>query len=195
MNNPLTADKNYFISGGCRSGKSSMALALAEHLAPSGLFIATAHACDTSMQERIKLHQKERSSHWQVFELALREGVTLVERLDTIASSLPSSQHAIVLDCLTLWVSNCMETITCPKAMQQSAQALVAKLYSLPNPIIIVSNEVGLGIVPSTPLGRQFRDFAGLSNQCAAKQATNVIFCVSGLPLVVKGALPTTFTV
>ncbi len=164
------------VIGGARSGKSAYAerLCLASGLSP--LYLATAEARDAEMAARIDQHQARRGSLWRSAEAPL----DLVEALDAHAGV-----HAIVLvDCLTLWLSNLIEAKRTPE--DESAR-LIATLPKLAGPVVFVSNEVGLGIVPDNPLARRFRDEAGRLNQRIAELADRVVFIAAGLPLVLKG--------
>lgn len=162
------------ILGGARSGKSARALALA---APPRVFIATAEALDEEMAERIRRHQAERGPGWRLAEAPLElaaairaeagEGVTLV------------------VDCLTLWLSNLMHH---GRDVEAETGGLIRALADVPGRIILVSNEVGLGIAPANALGRAFRDAQGRLNQRLAQAADHVEFVAAGLPLTLKGA-------
>ncbi|QAY77513.1 bifunctional adenosylcobinamide kinase/adenosylcobinamide-phosphate guanylyltransferase [Sphingosinicella sp. BN140058] len=170
MSHPLL-----FVLGGARSGKSRYALERAEARGLEPVFIATAQAFDAEMRERIALHQAERSGAWTSIEAPL----ALTGAIERTASP-----HRIVLvDCLTLWVSNLM------LAGQDSATAfvgLVSALDKRAGPVILVSDEVGLGIVPDNKLARDFRDLAGTLNQRVAAVADEVQFVAAGLPLRMK---------
>ncbi len=169
------------ILGGARSGKSR----LAEHL--TGLYgdriayIATADQRhhDAEMRARVAHHQQQRPEHWHTLEIPLLLG----EALQTQAADF----DAVMVDCLTLWVSNCLlaeDTDVWP----QQKQALLDALTKLPTPIILVSNEVGLGVVPMGELSRRFVDQAGFLNQAVAGLCDRVVFTAAGCPLVLKGA-------
>jgi adenosylcobinamide kinase/adenosylcobinamide-phosphate guanylyltransferase len=168
-----------YISGGSRSGKSSRALELARAFTGAKAFIATAQALDREMGERIARHRRERGD----------EFLTVEEPLDLAAAlkRLPAGVEVAVVDCLTLWLSNLLfrhgdQMETCPEM-----EAFLAALDGPGCALILVSNEVGMGIVPADPLSRRFRDLAGRLNQRVAARADRVLFMVSGLPLVVKG--------
>lgn len=164
------------VLGGARSGKSAYAerLCLSSGLDP--IYLATAEARDAEMAARIDRHRERRGSRWHSVEAPL----ALVEALDRLAAA-----RAIVLvDCLTLWLSNLIEAGRAPEA---EAKRLIAALPALAGPAVFVSNEVGLGIVPDNPLARRFRDAAGQLNQGLAEAADRVVFIAAGLPLVLKG--------
>jgi adenosylcobinamide kinase / adenosylcobinamide-phosphate guanylyltransferase len=162
------------VLGGARSGKSRYAENLLTALSPPWVYVATAEAGDEEMAARIKNHRERRGAQWRTIE-APRE----------LASALAASGKAPVLvDCLTLWLSNLMLA----EANIDEATAQLEKALAAANgPLVLVANEVGSGIVPSYPLGRRFRDLQGTLNQRIAARAERVILMVAGLPLVVKG--------
>lgn len=173
------------ILGGARSGKSSFAQKLAQEHGQSVVYIATAEALDDEMAARIKAHKQERPPHWQTLEIPNHLGERLRQR--SIAA------EVVLLDCLTLLVSNLLlaasEEGRETKASQVEA-AIRAELDALLTAVsdsranwIIVSNEVGLGLVPPNPLGRVYRDALGKANQRLAAKADEVYFMVSGLAL------------
>jgi adenosylcobinamide kinase/adenosylcobinamide-phosphate guanylyltransferase len=162
------------VLGGARSGKSACAEALVEATG-RGLYLATAEAGDAEMTERIRRHRQRRGGSW----------VTVEEPLD-LAGALKrhaAPERPILVDCLTLWLSNVMATGRDPDG---EISALADGLFGLAGPVVLVSNEVGLGLVPETPLGRAFRDHAGRLNQTIARKADRVIFIAAGLPLTLK---------
>lgn len=173
------------ILGGARSGKSAYAEKLARQSGQHILYIATAEARDKEMAKRIAAHQAARPSTWRTLEAPTNIGA----RLATINYRL----DAILLDCLTLLVSNmvlAMEEqpeVIVEAAVEAELEAIIAAQTRLNAPLIIVSNEVGLGLVPPYPLGRLYRDILGRANQRLAAQADHVLFMVAGLPMTVKG--------
>lgn len=168
------------ILGGCRSGKSRHALELAEQ---SGLqdkfFLATSQALDSEMQERITKHQRERGPAWTTVEEPLDITGVLERR------SCPSS--LILLDCLTLWVSNLLMEDKDEVWIHAQLDRLEQGLQVASGPVLVVSNEVGQGIVPDNPMARRFRDLVGWANQRVAAKADRVVWMVAGLPTRVKG--------
>lgn len=166
------------ILGGVRSGKS----ALAEQRAiESGLpvtYIATATAGDAEMAARIAHHQQQRPAEWQVVE----EPLSLASVLQTHAAA----DHCILVDCLTLWLTNLLLADEL-SLFEQERDALLELLPSLPGHTILVSNEVGLGIVPLGELSRRFADEAGRLHQQLAARCERVTFVAAGLPLTLKG--------
>lgn len=172
------------VLGGARSGKSSHALEIAFNY-QQVLFIATAQAWDSDMRHRIDVHKTERPSHWGTLEAPQHVGDAL------LASDYPA--ECVVLDDMTLLASNVIlalgddvDTPTAEKAVLAETEKLLGALETIDADVVIVSNEVGLGIVPATKLGRVYRDALGRANQRLAKSADKVLFMVSGLPMVVK---------
>lgn len=173
------------ILGGVRSGKSSHAEKLAAQLGRRVLYIATAEAKDEEMAQRIMVHRLARPGHWQTLEAPREVGAAL--------ATLEADPEVLLLDCLTLLVSNIVLALeTEPQAIIEAAvqaevEAIVAASVRIGIPLIVVSNEVGLGLVPPYPLGRLYRDVLGWANQYLANLADHVFFMVAGLPLVIKG--------
>ena len=160
------------VLGGARSGKSRYAETLIGRF-PDPLYLATAEAGDAEMSARIALHRKRRGSSWRTVEEPLELAQTLERHADT----------PVLVDCLTLWLSNLMMAGRDPN---RESERLIAALGRASAPVALVSNEVGLGIVPETPLGRRFRDEAGRLNQAVAAAADRVVFMAAGLPMVLK---------
>jgi adenosyl cobinamide kinase/adenosyl cobinamide phosphate guanylyltransferase len=171
------------VLGGARSGKSTHAEALAQTLAGEDvLYIATAQALDTEMQDRIAAHRAQRPAAWPTLEAPLHLSRAL--RLQAPA------QKVWLLDCLTLLASNCLlaheSAAEAESALQQELVDLLAVQMTLAAHLIVVSNEVGLGLVPDNALGRAYRDLLGRANQFLAQAADEVIFMVAGLALPIK---------
>src|SRR5262245_57847272 len=163
------------LTGGARSGKSTMALKLAaEHR--TKIFLATAGALDEAMQDRISAHRKERGEDW----ITIEEPVFIEQVLEE------HPEGCLVLDCITLWLSNLMIRNYSEVEIQNAVSRLIEAVHYRRNITIIVTNEVGMGVVPEYPAGRLFRDLAGAANQTIASIADRVIFMVSGLPIYVK---------
>lgn len=162
------------VLGGARSGKSTYAEKLVDGMGP-GIYLATAEAGDGEMTERIRHHQQRRGPRW----------TTVEEPLDLVSALRRHTApgRAVLVDCLTLWLSNLMGADRDPIA---ETEALARCLSGLAGPVVLVANEVGLGIVPETTLGRVFRDHAGILNQTMARIAPRVVFVAAGLPLVLK---------
>jgi adenosylcobinamide kinase/adenosylcobinamide-phosphate guanylyltransferase len=162
------------ITGGARSGKSTRAEARAREFAGQPVYIATAEALDAEMGERIERHRARRGSEWLEREIPIE----LVATLDATDGA-----GARLVDCLTLWLSNLMHA---ERNLEQEATRLAEALGRQQSPVVLVTNEVGLGIVPDNALARRFRDAAGLLNQKIAHAADEVEFVVAGLPMRVK---------
>lgn len=159
------------ITGGARSGKSRQAQALATAHAPPWIYIATAQALDEEMTARIALHRDARGEGWETVEAPVALGHAVLNA---------PAAAPVVIDCLTLWLSNLMLG---GEDVQAHMADLAEAIQAREAPTIAVTNEVGLGIVPESPLGRAFRDQAGLVNQYFAARAGTAILMVSGLPL------------
>ena len=170
---PLT-----LVLGAASSGKSAFAEALVLSRPGARRYIATAEAWDDEMRVKIAQHQAQRGPDWRTIEAPL-------DIATAIAGTGP--QDTILIDCATLWLSNHMLAGHDCEALSDD---LIAALTACPARVVIVSNEVGLGLVPDTPLGRQFRDAQGRLNQRLAARADTVVFVVAGLPMVVKGEMP-----
>ncbi len=176
------------ILGGARSGKSTWAERIArteggEHV----LFVATAQPLDEEMRERIARHRSSRPPTWRTLETPRQVGATIRQAY--------RQERVIIVDCITVLVGNIfMDAPNDPVRVRENALAEADKLISvvqgLPAHTLIISNEVGMGIVPITPLGRAYRDILGEVNQRIAAAADNVYLIVAGIPLVVKGNLP-----
>ncbi|MBL4801507.1 MAG: bifunctional adenosylcobinamide kinase/adenosylcobinamide-phosphate guanylyltransferase [Emcibacter sp.] len=163
------------IIGGARSGKSRYGESLALTLHKTPLYIATAEIHDTEMQQRIDLHKESRDQAWTICEEPIDIAAVIADH------ALPD--HTILLDCLTLWLSNLMGR---NMDIDKEITSLCQILEKYPGNIILISNEVGQGIVPNNALARQFRDHAGRLNQAIAQIADNVIHMVAGLPMIAK---------
>jgi adenosylcobinamide kinase/adenosylcobinamide-phosphate guanylyltransferase len=163
------------VLGGARSGKSRYAEQLVECAALHGTYCATAEAGDAEMAERIAAHRARRGPFWRTIETPLALAPTIT------AEAAP--ERPMLVDCLTLWLSNLLFAGRRP---DQETQILCGVLREAAGPVVLVGNEVGLGLVPETPLGRQFRDAAGWLNQEVAALSDRVVFVAAGLPLTLK---------
>ena len=163
-----------FILGGARSGKSARAQPLAEAAGETRLYIATAEALDVEMEARIARHKADRGAGWRTVETPL----------DLVAAMEAADAPVVLVDCLTLWLSNLMHH---GRDVEAESAALCACLGRFEGEVILVSNEVGLGLVPETSLGRAFRDAQGRLNQRVAAACDVVEFVAAGLPLRIKG--------
>ncbi len=175
-----TQTDSLLVLGGCRSGKSRYAEEWLNSRFQRKLFIATlATSNDQEMKTRVALHRQRRDASWQTVEEPLR--------LAAIIRGKQSEVDAILIDCLSMWISNCLFAEMSDTAIEEEVQQLALAVQKLTVPVVMVANEVGLGLVPDNPLGRRFRDLAGLTNQQLAAACTKVIFVAAGLPLPLKG--------
>ncbi|MFN7924971.1 MAG: bifunctional adenosylcobinamide kinase/adenosylcobinamide-phosphate guanylyltransferase [Bryobacteraceae bacterium] len=161
------------VGGGSRSGKSRHALELARRYGPRRGFLATAQAFDHEMEERIHRHRAERGEEFATFE----EPLDLAGAVSRLATSL----DVLVVDCLTLWLSNIMIA-----GHELDERAVLDSIAASPLPCILVTNEVGCGIVPENALARAFRDRAGILNQLAAQRAAEAYWMAFGIPIRLK---------
>jgi adenosylcobinamide kinase/adenosylcobinamide-phosphate guanylyltransferase len=169
--------KIVIILGGARSGKSYYALSEASLTKGKKAFIATAEALDDEMHVRIENHKKERGSDWDTYEEPLH--------ISPLIDSIKGKYDVILIDCLTLWVSNIMHAGF--DIAEETIKLVSAISTCSPAPLYIISNEVGLGIVPESPLSRAYRDNLGHVNRQVAQASSDVVFMVAGIPLKVKG--------
>ena len=167
----------HLVLGGTRSGKTAYALSLADGLHLEKWMVATAHAGDDEMQERIERHRDERDASWRVIE----EQIDIVEVLRTRSGP----ERILVVDCLTLWLSN---LLVAKRDLAHEIIRLANAVLELSGPVLFVSNEIGLGLVPNSELTRTFRDMQGTLNQKLAGVCGTVTFVVAGLPIVLKCA-------
>ncbi|AZL59850.1 bifunctional adenosylcobinamide kinase/adenosylcobinamide-phosphate guanylyltransferase [Tabrizicola piscis] len=170
---PLTV-----VIGGARSGKSSYAERLLFATARPRRYIATAEAWDDEMRARIAQHQQDRGTDWTTVEAPL-------DLAPALAAA--SRDEAVLIDCATLWLTN---HVLADHDIGYETDRLIAALAACPAPVVIVTNEVGWGIVPENALARRFRDAQGRLNQRLAAEAALVITVIAGLPLALKGQLP-----
>jgi len=164
------------VLGGARSGKSSYAERLVREAGRGCVYVATAEARDDEMRARIARHRAGRPADWTTIEAPL----DLPRRLAALPGDRP-----VLIDCLTLWLSN---VLLAERDLDAAGDDLIAALRACPAPVVCVSNEVGLGIVPDNELARRFRDAQGRLNQRVAETADRVVLLTAGLPLVLKGA-------
>ncbi len=185
--------KIILITGGARSGKSKFAQELAIKSGEPVLFVATAEAGDEEMRERIEEHKKARPATWETLEVATHVGSQITQKAGRVKT--------VVVDCITLLVNNIFLKYCQPDGegidaarVEKEIMAEIAELAGcigqVPASFIIVTNEVGLGIVPANKMGRLYRDFLGRANQVLTKRADEVYLMVSGIPLPIKPALP-----
>jgi len=179
MRTPFTM----LVLGGCRSGKSRFAEEWVAARYPRRTFVATlARTDDAEMAQRIALHRQSRSAEWQTVE----------EPLDPLRV-LCNGQRAtdiFLIDCLTLWLTNLLLHDLSDAEIEGAVRDLAQGVAASAVPVVMVANEVGLGLVPEAPLGRRFRDLAGWANQQMAAACSHVVLVTAGLPLALKGNLP-----
>jgi adenosylcobinamide kinase/adenosylcobinamide-phosphate guanylyltransferase len=167
------ASGHCLVLGGARSGKSRFAEGLLAEMGGQRVYIATAEPDDEEMRLRIRDHQARRGAGWRTVE----------EPLDLAPAIAGAGEEAVLVDCLTLWLANLMRA---GRDLAGAFGALESALYQARAPVVLVSNEVGLGIVPDNALARRFRDEAGRLNQAVAAIADRVFFIAAGLPLTLK---------
>ncbi|MGA3047701.1 MAG: bifunctional adenosylcobinamide kinase/adenosylcobinamide-phosphate guanylyltransferase [Terracidiphilus sp.] len=169
------------VLGGVRSGKSRWAQDFAARAARVA-YVATALASDPEMTEKIRRHRKQRPSHWPTWEEPLE--------LARVVSEQAAAFDVLLVDCLTIFVANLLESAEAdPASMNERIERFLTALRASPASVVLVSNEVGSGVVPPYPAGRRFRDALGELNQQVASIADNVVLLVAGLPLAVKGTI------
>ena len=164
------------VLGGARSGKSAYAERLVTESGLERLYLATAEGRDDEMAERIAYHQARRGEGWRTLEET--------DGIEKVLVESAREGRGILVDCLTLWLSNVMLS---GADVESRCQSLCRTAKALPGLVVFVSNEVGLGLVPDTPLGRKFRDAQGRLNQAVAEAANRVVLVAAGLPLTLKG--------
>ena len=162
------------VLGGASSGKSAHAETLVSAMAGEAVYVATAQAHDAEMAARITAHRDRRGAGW----------ATVEEPLDLAEAIFGAAGRPALVDCLTLWLSN---LLAADREIAAETERLLAALRESASPVVLVSNEVGLGIVPNNALARNFRDLQGGLNQAVAAAADRVVFVAAGLPLVLKG--------
>lgn len=181
--------KSTLIIGGARSGKSSLALKLASESGGAVLFVATAEAGDEEMKQRIKAHQKARPALWKTLEATTHIGRQIAENI--------GKAQTVIIDCITLLINNIFQQHSLPsdekidatlieKKVTAEIGELIDCIKQVDASFIIVTNEVGLGIVPTNKVGRLYRDLLGRANQMLAQHADEVMMMVAGIPVKIK---------
>lgn len=174
----MAGDKKLtLVVGGAASGKSALAERLVRNQGARWLYVATAEVHDVEMEAKIAAHRARRDAGWRTVECPLDPG----SALDFV------NEDAVLIDCATLWLSN---LLLAGADLQAAEAGLMAALDRCPVPVVVVSNEVGQGVVPETPLGRRFRNAQGGLNQRLAARAALVVAVIAGLPMVLKGEMP-----
>ena len=166
----------YFVTGGTRSGKSRYAMDLALSLSDNPIYVATARIWDEDFADRVKRHESDRDDRWQ-----------LLEEEKYVSSNKQIEERIVLVDCLTLWLTNFFTDSNSDidytlAEIKKELDLLVTKASS----VVLISNEIGMGMHADTDIGRNFADLQGWANQYAAQKADEVIFMVSGLPMTVK---------
>ena len=171
-----------FVTGGARSGKSTFALQLAKKIGKKIAFIATGQAGDEEMQRRIQMHKQDRPQEWTTIE----EPLDVASAIDTA-----KGHDTLIIDCITLLLSNLIcstDNLEDISWIPERIEKLIESAKRFSGMVIIISNEVGMGIVPENKLAREFRDLAGKANQMIASSAGQVYICFSGIPVLIKGS-------
>lgn len=171
--------KIIFITGGVRSGKSKYAIKLAKNTTGKVVFLATGTAKDGEMKKRIKGHRESRPGEWRTMEEA--------KDIASILLNIRPPCKIVIIDCLTFFISNLLLDGVDEKTILERIKKIVEIILEVNYTTIVVSNEVGGGIVPDNELGRRFRDVVGLANQIMASSAQEVYLVVSGMPIKIKG--------
>ncbi len=164
------------VLGGARSGKSTWAESVINRLPPPYVYVATAQALDHEMELKIELHRERRKDLWQTIEVPID--------LPAALRSLNGAQKPVLVDCITLWLSNLL--CSAPIDAETAVAGLCDAIETVDYPLVIVSNEVGGGIVPDNALARKFRDLSGLANQRLARTCASVFLVTAGLPFRLK---------
>ncbi|MCJ2088000.1 bifunctional adenosylcobinamide kinase/adenosylcobinamide-phosphate guanylyltransferase [Methylobacterium sp. E-005] len=173
---PQPPPRMTLVLGGARSGKSAYAEALIEACPGPWLYLATAQAFDDEMVDRIAQHRARRPEAWRTRDVPL-----------ALPEAIAEADGPVLVDCLTLWLTN---LILAEADLEDATMRLVSACARAPGPLVLVGNEVGLGIVPDNALARRFRDAAGRLHQRLAAEADRVVLTVAGLPLIVKPGAP-----
>jgi adenosylcobinamide kinase/adenosylcobinamide-phosphate guanylyltransferase len=169
-----------FVTGGARSGKSTFAYNLANSMNSPRAYIATAEPLDEEMRERIKRHQEERGAGWETIEEPID--------LPGVFNRIRGKHIVVLLDCVTLWISNLLHLYkNDEKNVMDDVEKLISVCTEIDSCLIVVSNEVGMGIVPENRMARLFRDISGKTNQRLGNIASSVYLIISGLPVKIKG--------
>ena len=169
------------VLGGCRSGKSGHALSLADGMGGRRVFVATCVPRDDEMKERVNRHRQERDNTWKTLEIP-------VDLAEAITTHSPTADVMLV-DCLTLWLSNLLVQTEDIDPIRRQIDGLAEAVKAAPHAVILVSNEVGAGIVPENRLARRYRDLAGWANQAMAAACDRVVWTVAGIPVTIKPPL------
>jgi len=178
VNDPAARPDLTLVLGGARAGKSAFAEGLARAW-DQRVYVATAVVTDDEMAERIAQHRARRGPDWHTVEEPLD--------LSAVIRRESAPRTGLLVDCLTVWLGNLMHH---ERDVDAACEALLAALASAPGPVVLVANEVGLGIVPDNAMARAFRDHAGQLNQAVGRVANRVFFMAAGIPMTLKGPAP-----
>ncbi len=176
--NTVKTKEKILVIGGCRSGKSSHALLLAETMGDRRIFVATCVPQDKEMQNRVDRHRLERENTWDTLEIPVNVAGAVTDH--------SPAADVILVDCLTLWLNNLLMETRNVEEIRKRIDGLAEAVNNAPHAIILVSNEVGAGIVPENKLARLYRDLSGWTNQAIAKACDRVIWMVAGIPVTIK---------
>lgn len=166
------------VTGGTRSGKSRFAVDLAKGFGRNISYLATCQTADREMRQRIAQHRRQRPAHWRTIEHPANPAKVIAQ--------LNGKSDGLILDCVTMYVSQLLVAGHSDAEIAQQVRRLCNAVRRAPYPVILVTNEVGSGVVPDYPMGRRFRDLAGLANQIAATLADEVYLLVAGIPTLIK---------
>jgi len=180
----MNEEQKILVIGGCRSGKSAHALRLSERIGNRRLFVATCVPEDDEMKARVNKHREDRDDSWKTLEVP----VDIAEAIRQYGSS----ADVMLVDCLTLWLNNVLMQTQDVTLIQNRINDLAASIQKANCSLVLVSNDVGSGIVPENPMARLYRDLAGWTHQAVAEACSKVIWTVAGIPVTIKPALPDT---
>lgn len=178
----MTDNPKILVLGGCRSGKSGHALQQAEAIGNRRLFVATCVPHDDEMQSRVDRHRQERSAAWNTLEIPVDLTGAITQH--------SVSADVMLIDCLTLWLNNLLMENRNTETIKIEIDALAGAVKNAECALILVSNEVGGGIVPENPMARLYRDLAGWTNQAMAKVCSQVVWTIAGIPVTIKPPHP-----
>jgi adenosylcobinamide kinase/adenosylcobinamide-phosphate guanylyltransferase len=178
----MNEEQKILVIGGCRSGKSTHALCQAERIGERRLFVATCVPKDDEMKARVSKHRKDRDESWNTLEIP-------VDIPEAITQYGPSTDVMLV-DCLTLWLNNLLMETQNVDVIQERIHDLARSIETAECSVVLVSNEVGSGIVPENPMARLYRDLAGWTHQAVAEVCSKVVWTVAGIPVTIKPCSP-----
>ncbi len=174
----MNRKEKILVLGGCRSGKSSHAQVLAESMGERRLFVATCVPQDAEMHARVDRHRRDRDESWDTLEIPVELAGAIAEHRSPV--------DVMLVDCLTLWLNNLLMETRDEERIRKRIKDLAQAVEAAPCAVVIVSNEVGAGIVPDNPLARLYRDLVGWTNQAMAASCDRVVWTVAGIPVTIK---------